>query len=44
MNNYICRFTARVTELMKVLEDLNRGHYERTMVSEQPNGELLDWT
>ncbi|XP_070562869.1 ATP-binding cassette sub-family D member 3-like [Ptychodera flava] len=26
-------FTARVTELMTVLDDLNRGHYERTMVS-----------
>ena len=27
------RFTARVTELMKVLEDLNNGRYERTMVT-----------
>lgn len=26
-------FTLRVTELMKVTEELNRGHYERTMVS-----------
>ncbi|XP_076463312.1 ATP-binding cassette sub-family D member 3-like [Babylonia areolata] len=26
-------FTARVTELMKVLEDLNNGRYERTMVT-----------
>ncbi|XP_006825744.1 ATP-binding cassette sub-family D member 3-like [Saccoglossus kowalevskii] len=26
-------FTARVTDLMSVLEDLNRGHYERTMVN-----------
>ncbi|XP_067677885.1 ATP-binding cassette sub-family D member 3-like [Haliotis asinina] len=26
-------FTARVTQLIKVLDDLNRGHYERTMVT-----------
>jgi ATP-binding cassette subfamily D (ALD) protein 3 len=25
-------FTARVTDLMKVLKDLNQGHYVRTMV------------
>ncbi|XP_029385115.1 ATP-binding cassette sub-family D member 3a isoform X4 [Echeneis naucrates] len=28
-------FTARITELMKVLEELNAGKYERTMVSQQ---------
>ncbi|KAM7390893.1 hypothetical protein PAMA_008883 [Pampus argenteus] len=28
-------FTARITELMKVLKDLNSGRYERTMVSHQ---------
>ncbi|XP_071395409.1 ATP-binding cassette sub-family D member 3a isoform X2 [Centroberyx affinis] len=28
-------FTARITELMKVLKDLNSGKYERTMVSQQ---------
>lgn len=28
-------FTARITELMKVLKDLNAGRYERTMVSQQ---------
>ncbi|XP_049862594.1 ATP-binding cassette sub-family D member 3 [Schistocerca gregaria] len=27
-------FTARVTEIMGVLKDLNQGHYERTMVSD----------
>ncbi|XP_046994357.1 ATP-binding cassette sub-family D member 3 [Schistocerca americana] len=27
-------FTARVTEIMSVLKDLNQGHYERTMVSD----------
>lgn len=27
-------FTARVTEIMRVLKDLNQGHYERTMVSD----------
>uniref|UniRef100_A0AAR2JV37 ABC transporter domain-containing protein n=1 Tax=Pygocentrus nattereri TaxID=42514 RepID=A0AAR2JV37_PYGNA len=27
------RFTARITELMKVLKELNSGKYERTMVS-----------
>ncbi|XP_077981129.1 ATP-binding cassette sub-family D member 3-like [Glandiceps talaboti] len=26
-------FTSRVTELITVLDDLNRGHYERTMVT-----------
>ncbi|XP_070842440.1 ATP-binding cassette sub-family D member 3-like isoform X2 [Chaetodon trifascialis] len=28
-------FTARITELMKVLKELNSGKYERTMVSHQ---------
>ncbi|XP_041817104.1 ATP-binding cassette sub-family D member 3 isoform X2 [Chelmon rostratus] len=28
-------FTARITELMKVLKELNSGKYERTMVSQQ---------
>nr|XP_022318983.1 ATP-binding cassette sub-family D member 3-like [Crassostrea virginica] len=28
-------FTARITELIKVLDDISRGHYERTMVSDQ---------
>ncbi|KAG8436756.1 hypothetical protein GDO86_007733 [Hymenochirus boettgeri] len=28
-------FTARITELMQVLKDLNLGKYERTMVSQQ---------
>ncbi|XP_053198486.1 ATP-binding cassette sub-family D member 3a isoform X3 [Scomber japonicus] len=28
-------FTARITELMKVLKELNAGKYERTMVSHQ---------
>ncbi|XP_040215924.1 ATP-binding cassette sub-family D member 3 [Rana temporaria] len=28
-------FTARITELMQVLKDLNNGKYERTMVSQQ---------
>ncbi|CAH2311463.1 ATP-binding cassette sub-family D member 3 isoform X1 [Pelobates cultripes] len=32
-------FTARITELMQVLKDLNRGKYERTMISQQ-NGDL----
>lgn len=35
---FSCSFTARVTELMNVLEDLNKGHYERTMVTD--NGEF----
>lgn len=30
-------FTARMSELMKVLDDLNRGRYERTMVNSQGN-------
>uniref|UniRef100_A0A674MA89 ATP-binding cassette, sub-family D (ALD), member 3a n=1 Tax=Takifugu rubripes TaxID=31033 RepID=A0A674MA89_TAKRU len=28
-------FTARITELMKVLKELNAGRYERTMVTQQ---------
>ncbi|KAM9333523.1 ATP-binding cassette sub-family D member 3a isoform 1-T1 [Pholidichthys leucotaenia] len=28
-------FTARITELMKVLKELNAGRYERTMISQQ---------
>ncbi|CAC5401138.1 ABCD3 [Mytilus coruscus] len=31
-------FTARITQLNTVLDDLNKGHYERTMVSDQ-NGQ-----
>uniref|UniRef100_A0A8C5V249 ATP binding cassette subfamily D member 3 n=1 Tax=Microcebus murinus TaxID=30608 RepID=A0A8C5V249_MICMU len=31
-------FTARITELMQVLKDLNDGKYERTMVSQQEKG------
>uniref|UniRef100_A0A8C0N904 ATP-binding cassette sub-family D member 3 n=1 Tax=Canis lupus familiaris TaxID=9615 RepID=A0A8C0N904_CANLF len=31
-------FTARITELMQVLKDLNQGKYERTMVSQQERG------
>ena len=33
-------FTARVTELLTVLKDLNNGRYQRTMVSTE-NGDLL---
>ncbi|PSN54737.1 ATP-binding cassette sub-family D member 3 [Blattella germanica] len=32
-------FTARVTELMKVLVDLNQGHYVRTMVTNSNSNE-----
>uniref|UniRef100_A0A8C0HIG6 ATP binding cassette subfamily D member 3 n=1 Tax=Chelonoidis abingdonii TaxID=106734 RepID=A0A8C0HIG6_CHEAB len=31
-------FTARITELMQVLKDLNRGRYQRTMVSQHEKG------
>uniref|UniRef100_A0A3P9IZR0 ATP-binding cassette, sub-family D (ALD), member 3a n=1 Tax=Oryzias latipes TaxID=8090 RepID=A0A3P9IZR0_ORYLA len=31
-------FTARITELMMVLKELNAGKYERTMVSQQETG------
>ncbi|XP_038649809.1 ATP-binding cassette sub-family D member 3a [Scyliorhinus canicula] len=31
-------FTARITELMQVLKELNSGKYERTMVSQQDRG------
>jgi hypothetical protein len=29
------RFAARVSEFMKVLEDISKGSYERTMVREK---------
>ncbi|XP_067641245.1 ATP-binding cassette sub-family D member 3 [Eurosta solidaginis] len=32
-------FTARMTELIKVLSDLNKGRYERTMVNNVLNGD-----
>ncbi|XP_075038445.1 ATP-binding cassette sub-family D member 3 isoform X2 [Mixophyes fleayi] len=32
-------FTARITELMQVLKDLNQGKYERTMISQQQDKE-----
>ncbi|XP_017482076.1 PREDICTED: ATP-binding cassette sub-family D member 3 [Rhagoletis zephyria] len=32
-------FTARMTELIKVLSDLNKGRYERTMVNNIVNGD-----
>jgi hypothetical protein len=31
-------FTSRVTELMSVLDDLNAGYYERTMVGDATGG------
>ncbi|XP_043941625.1 ATP-binding cassette sub-family D member 3 [Protopterus annectens] len=31
-------FTARITELMQVLKELNKGKYERTMISQQEKG------
>ncbi|XP_046879998.1 ATP-binding cassette sub-family D member 3a isoform X1 [Hypomesus transpacificus] len=33
-------FTSRITELMKVLKELNSGTYERTMVNQPNSGEL----
>lgn len=33
-------FTARVTELIRVLDDLNAGKYERTMVTTSENADL----
>ena len=30
------RFTARVSELLAVLKDMEKGVYQRTMVSAQP--------
>ncbi|KAL4635107.1 ATP-binding cassette sub-family D member 3 [Arapaima gigas] len=35
-------FTARITELMKVLKELNAGTYERTMVSQDKEPEALE--
>ncbi|KAK7603676.1 hypothetical protein V9T40_003675 [Parthenolecanium corni] len=42
-------FTARVTEIMNVLQDLNKGHYVRSMLQEEKtlaieNGKLLRTT
>lgn len=31
-------FTARVTDLMAVLKDINLGNYQRTMVEDNTNG------
>lgn len=36
------RFTARVTEFMKVLDDLSVGKYERTMVASENNDSKAD--
>ena len=33
-------FTARVTELIDVLNDLNNGHYQRTMVNNDLNNDI----
>ncbi|XP_041823698.1 ATP-binding cassette sub-family D member 3a isoform X2 [Melanotaenia boesemani] len=35
-------FTARITELMMVLKELNSGRYERTMVSQQEKAETAE--
>lgn len=32
---HLAGFTARVTEIMDVLKDINQGHYERTMVDDK---------
>lgn len=34
------RFAARITELMHVLEDLNKGKYQRTMVTDSAKESL----
>lgn len=41
-------FTARVTEIMVVLDDLNKGHYVRNMIQNNPtnaitNGEICKY-
>ena len=33
-------FTARITELMQVLKDLNSGKYQRTMVSQEKDADI----
>lgn len=35
-------FTARVTEIMVVLDDLNKGHYVRHMVQNNGNNALTN--
>ncbi|XP_049604744.1 ATP-binding cassette sub-family D member 3a isoform X1 [Syngnathus scovelli] len=35
-------FTTRITELIKVLKDLNSGKYERTMVSQQKESDATE--
>lgn len=37
-------FTARVTEIIKVLRDLNQGHYERTMIDKKESDNDIDGT
>ncbi|KAG8193830.1 hypothetical protein JTE90_029564 [Oedothorax gibbosus] len=37
-------FTARITQLIKVLKDLSEGSYVRTMVSEDPKSQALTAT
>lgn len=41
---HLAGFTARVTEIMDVLKDINQGHYERTMVDDKrkEQNELAD--
>ena len=38
------RFTARMSELLTVLSDMEKGVYERTMVSSQPSESTEDGT
>lgn len=35
----VVRFTARVSELMDVLKDLNRGAYQRTLINSRRTAE-----
>ena len=39
-SNFFCRFAARVSEFMKVLDDISKGSYERTMVREKSRKDL----
>ena len=43
-NSHNSRFTARMSELLTVLSDMEKGVYERTMVSSQPSESTEDGT
>ena len=41
-SNVLPSFTSRISELMNVLDDLNQGRYERSMVSSSSSSSLTE--